>query len=183
MLGSKKDNEDASDDKGAASDETKPLPQPGVSQGLNLHKPLPANPQTANTSRLADIPGMGSARSGRGAYGTEGKMLVVGREISLNGEIAACDRLVVEGQVEAALGECHNLEIAQGGLFKGSAEVEEAEISGRFDGNLTVSKRLRVRSSGHIKGKIKYGQIEIEAGGVITGDVRLITDKNTDTQG
>ncbi|MBT3792453.1 MAG: polymer-forming cytoskeletal protein [Rhodospirillales bacterium] len=177
MLGSKKDDDAKTTGTQDGVNKANPLPPQNSSQGLSLHKPLPATAQTASTSRLADIPGMGPARGSTRPYGSEGKTLVVGREISLNGEIAACDRLVVEGRVEASLTGCRNLDIAQGGLFKGNAEIEEAEISGRFEGNLTVQKRLRIRSSGHIKGKLKYGQIEIEAGGVISGEVRFISDK------
>ena len=39
----------------------------------------------------------------------ENEKLIVGRGISLNGRIAACDRLIVEGKVEAALQDCHTL--------------------------------------------------------------------------
>jgi cytoskeletal protein CcmA (bactofilin family) len=112
-------------------------------------------------------------RSEMRPYGVEGKTLVVGREISLSGQIAACDKLVVEGRVEAELDHCRQLDIAQTGFFKGSADIDEAEISGRFEGKLTVHKRLRVRSSAHIKGTVAYGQIEVEAGGEISGDIQL----------
>ncbi|MDX1483869.1 MAG: polymer-forming cytoskeletal protein [Alphaproteobacteria bacterium] len=153
--------------------ETKPLPEPDRPTSLNLRKPLPAKPHTASTSRIADIPGMTPPRSEVRPYGVEGKTLVVGREISLAGQIAACDKLVVEGSVEADLEGCRQLDISPTGHFKGSAEIEEAEISGRFDGGLTVTKRLRVRSTARIVGTIEYGQIEIEAGGEVSGDVRV----------
>src|SRR5262249_38813258 len=53
----------------------------------------------------------------------EARKLTVGREISLSGEINSCDRLVVEGSVEANLSGCRDIEIAEGGLFKGSASI------------------------------------------------------------
>ena len=115
------------------------------------------------------------------SYGVEGKTLVVGREISLSGQIAACDKLVVEGTVEADLEGCRQLEISPTGHFKGSAEIEDAEISGRFDGALTVTKRLRVRSTARIEGSVEYGQIEIEAGGVVSGDVRVRAEPAQET--
>lgn len=104
----------------------------------------------------------------------ESKKLIVGREIVLAGQITSCDRLVVEGRVEAALTDCRAIEISDSGLFKGSAEVATADISGRFEGNLTVRERLSVRATGRIEGQIRYGQIEIEAGGEISGDVKRI---------
>jgi cytoskeletal protein CcmA (bactofilin family) len=105
---------------------------------------------------------------------TEHRKLIVGREIALSGEITSCDRLVVEGSVEANLANCHDVDIAESGLFKGSASIEEAEIRGRFEGTLTVRKRLLIRATGKVNGTIRYGQIEIEAGGQISGEVQML---------
>ena len=118
-------------------------------------------------------------RSEMRAYGVEGKTLVVGREISLAGQIAACDKLVVEGSVEADLDHCRQLDVAPSGFFKGSAEIDEAEICGRFEGTLTAHKRLRVRATARIKGSVTYGQIEVEAGGEIVGEIKLFRPEGT----
>lgn len=103
----------------------------------------------------------------------ESKKLIVGREIVLSGQITSCDRLVVEGRVEASLTETRAIEIAETGHFKGSAEIEAAEIAGRYEGTLTVRERLFIRATGKINGKITYGQIEIEPGGEIAGEVHV----------
>ena len=90
----------------------------------------------------------------------------------MSGEITSCDKLIIEGSVEANLNNCRDVEIAESGLFKGSASIEEAEIQGRFEGNLVVRKRLLIKASGRVSGTIRYGQIEIECGGQISGDVQ-----------
>jgi cytoskeletal protein CcmA (bactofilin family) len=100
------------------------------------------------------------------------RKLIVGREVSLTGEINSCEKLIIEGSVEANLQNCQDIDIAESGLFKGSATVDELEIRGRFEGNLVVRKRLLVRSTGRVSGTIRYGQIEIERGGQIAGDVQ-----------
>ncbi len=147
-------------------------------------RPAPVRPYTTSPGRFADIPGMGPRQPEVGAYvGVEDKTLVVGREICLNGQIMACDKLVVEGTVEANLNESRVIEISKDGTFKGSAEIDEADISGRFDGDLTVRKRLLVRSGGKVEGKIAYAQIEIEAGGEITGDVKVIPQPKEKAEG
>jgi cytoskeletal protein CcmA (bactofilin family) len=102
----------------------------------------------------------------------EVRKLIVGREITLSGEITSCDMLMVEGSVEANLTNCRDVDIAESGLFKGSAAIEEAEIRGRFEGNLVVRKRLLIKASGRVSGTIRYGQIEIECGGQISGDIQ-----------
>lgn len=103
------------------------------------------------------------------------RQLTVGREISLSGEIASCDTLIVEGSVEANLQNCRDVDIAETGLFKGSAEIDNADVRGIFEGSLLVRKRLLIRSGGQVSGTIRYGQIEIELGGQIAGDVQSIS--------
>lgn len=105
---------------------------------------------------------------------TEPKVLLIGREISLNGQITACDKVVVEGRVEAQLTDSRFVEISETGQFKGSAEVDEAEVRGRFEGRLSVRGRLLIRGSGKVSGEIAYGQVEIECGGEISGTVQTV---------
>jgi cytoskeletal protein CcmA (bactofilin family) len=100
------------------------------------------------------------------------RQLLVGREITLSGEITTCDRLLVEGSVEANLSNCADIEIAETGLFKGTAAVDHAEIHGRFEGSLTVKTRLLIKSTGRVSGSIRYGQLEVECGGQISGDIQ-----------
>ena len=106
---------------------------------------------------------------GNGAQ-TDGKRLTVGRGISLNGKISACDRLVIEGNVEAELENCHTVEVTESGKFKGAAEIAGAEISGQYEGSLTVRENLLIRSTGRVSGTVRYGRLHIEDGGEINGD-------------
>jgi len=105
--------------------------------------------------------------------GDAGKRLIVGQGIQMKGEITACDRLVVEGQVEVTLKATRMLEIKPTGHFTGSCEVEEADVSGVYDGNLTVRGRLIVHAGGRVTGDISYGEIELERGAQITGKLSV----------
>ncbi|PWC88659.1 hypothetical protein TSH100_06980 [Azospirillum sp. TSH100] len=107
----------------------------------------------------------------------EQRRLTVGRDISLTGEIGSCDVLVVEGTVEAKLREGRLVEIAESGLFKGSVDIEEADIAGRFEGDIAVRGRLTVRSTGKITGSIRYGELAVDAGGQLVGDIQLYSAK------
>jgi cytoskeletal protein CcmA (bactofilin family) len=134
--------------------------------------------------RSLDIPGAG--RRGDGAVRSnvsDSRRLTVGREIVLSGDITACEVLVVEGRVDAKLKNCQAIEITPSGVFKGEAEIEEADISGSFDGALTVRGRLTVRNGGRIQGSVRYGQLEVEAGGEINGDVRSGAPAKADAKG
>ncbi|TCS34014.1 cytoskeletal protein CcmA (bactofilin family) [Paucimonas lemoignei] len=104
-----------------------------------------------------------------------GSKLIVGPNIKLKGvEITDCDTLVVEGRVEATM-DSRVIQIAECGAFKGSAEIDIAEIRGEFDGDLTVRQKLVIYATGKVTGKIRYGKVVIEEGGQLAGDVQVGT--------
>lgn len=100
-----------------------------------------------------------------------GSKLTVGPNIKLKGvEITDCDTLFVEGLVEATM-DSRVIQIAEQGAFKGTAEIDIAEIRGVFDGNLTVRQKLVIYATGKVTGKIRYGKVVIEEGGQLSGDI------------
>jgi cytoskeletal protein CcmA (bactofilin family) len=102
---------------------------------------------------------------------------VVGRGISVQGTVQDAERLVVEGTVEASMIRATELSIAQGGIFKGAVEVEEAEIAGTIDGTLTTRGALMVRSTGKVLGTARCRRLQVEDGGQITGRIEMITEQ------
>lgn len=128
----------------------------------------------AQPKRPVDIPSAPNRQDRHRSSEGDSKKLVVGRDIRLSGEITACERLVVEGYVEVALSNARIIEVSPSGVFKGSAHVEDADISGRVDGDLTVSHKLTVRAGGRISGSVRYGSIVIEAGGEVCGDMQAL---------
>src|SRR5215813_1075255 len=145
-------------------------------QNLRPELPLPGAPRPPlngdGPRRLPEITAPAARRTEtRPPVETDSKRLHVGREIVLTGEIKACERLVVEGRVEAALSDIRTIEIADTGVLKGKAQVESADIAGRFDGDLVVENHLSIRATGRVSGSVRYGSIEIERGGTIAGQV------------
>ena len=65
----------------------------------------------------------------------EARKLIVGRGTSLSGEITSCDRLIIEGSVEANLQNCQHMTITETGVFNGNAAIDDVEVSGRFEGD------------------------------------------------
>lgn len=97
--------------------------------------------------------------------------LTVGPNIKLKGvEITDCDTLVVEGTVEATM-DSRVIQISERGAFKGSADIDVAEIRGQFDGNLTVRQKLVIYATGKVTGKVRYGKVVIEEGGQLSGEI------------
>ncbi|MFM9890035.1 MAG: polymer-forming cytoskeletal protein [Rickettsiales bacterium] len=110
------------------------------------------------------------------------RILTVGPDIQMKGEITSCDRVVIEGMVDAAMRDVHTVELAETGSLKGTAEVEDAEISGSFEGDLIVRGKITIHSSGRVRGNITYGEIEIQRGGQISGNIRTSVDAKNAAQ-
>ncbi len=185
MFGKKRDDEIAAEQAKEAAEAAPRNYQRSDAAGAQPASRPAVNPEIARRGPDLSVfgPGRGAqpAAAAQPAKSTssmepEHKKLIVGRDISLNGEIRTCDTLVVEGRVEAVLQDCKNIEIMAPGEFKGAAEVDVADISGRFDGDLTARQRLIVRAGGKVLGKIRYGQLEIERGGVLSGEVEVLPE-------
>ena len=138
--------------------------------GLFKSTATPASPARPTTTSAPSTAASGDAATSQ--------KLIVGQGISLSGEITACDRLVVEGKVKVVLNKTRAIEITETGAFTdGKAEVEEAEISGIYEGELTVRGRLLIRATGKVDGTIRYGELEVERGGKLGGSLALLDPK------
>lgn len=168
-------SEDTSDTDSGSAPPLKPFSRRGSHSPAKPPSPTAQIPEYQR--RAPDIPGSPARRIDRPRTGdVESRRLIVGRDIQLNGEITECDKLVVEGHVEIKLPGARVLEVAPSGFFKGDAEVDEADISGRFEGDLTARERLIVRSGGRVNGTVRYGRIVIESGGEIAGDMQTLEE-------
>ena len=143
-------------------------------------------PETPQPRHTTVMPGsLGSAVTSASAVSSAvanasapsvGSKLTVGPKIKLKGvEITDCDTLVVEGTVEATMNS-RVIQIAEQGAFRGSAEIDIAEIDiaeirGEFSGTLTVREKLLIFGTGKVSGKIRYGKLVIEEGGQLSGEI------------
>ena len=135
---------------GEASEKVSAAPPPSKAPEASVDVPtttrapvsLPEKPRATvslpeKPSRLPETPsGRGNRRDRPGR--DDGKELIVGREIVLKGGISSCDRLVVEGKVEAVMKDCREIEIAETRHFQGPGRVRP----GRHQ------RRLRRRTDG-----------------------------------
>lgn len=175
----------------AARPVAQPLAQPaGHTASRPVTPPLarpasPAQPSVPARPVIPPYPVPGARPKATGsAPGAEvqsfGGLMLVGPQIQLSGEIAACERLVVEGVVEGEVSDTGRLEVARHGRFRGTARVDSCALDGDFEGELEVRGVLSLKSNGRFTGTVRYGEIEIERGGVIVGDFGLTGDRATD---
>jgi len=139
------------------------IPTPGI--------PPQPMPLTANPTPTS--PAARPVSASRPA--AERRALVVGRGIALSGgAISDCERLEVHGTAEVSIRNALELVIADSGVFRGEAEIEDADISGAFDGAITATGRLLIRGTGRVTGTIRCARLMVEDGAQVSGRIEMI---------
>lgn len=147
--------------------------EPDTFQSRQPSSALGGTTTTASTPTAAPATRTAVSTASSAMAEGSGSKLTVGPNIKLKGvEITDCDTLVVEGTVEATM-DSRVIQITEQGAFRGSAEIDIAEIHGEFDGTLTVRQKLVIFSTGKVSGKIRYGKVVIEEGGQLSGEIEV----------
>ena len=113
--------------------------------------------------------------TGRAEAG-EKRVLQLGKGISIQGSVTEAERIVIEGTMESQLLQCQELAISHSGVFKGEVQVEDADIAGVFDGTLTATGSLTIRSTGRVLGVARSRRLSVEDGGQLTGRMEMLTE-------
>ena len=96
--------------------------------------------------------------------------LTIGEGVKVLGQLHVPGLAVINGTLEGEL-QADELLVGPKGSLSGKVRVRTADVHGSTFEILEASEFLRVRSSGCINGQARYGVIEIEKGGAISGTV------------
>jgi cytoskeletal protein CcmA (bactofilin family) len=97
----------------------------------------------------------------------EENVAYIGAGVTLKGEISASDLIIVDGAVEGDVS-ARVLQVGQGGVIRGNVSATEADVSGWISDHIEIKQLL--------EGKIAYGEIELEKGAVIAGELTALED-------
>jgi tetratricopeptide (TPR) repeat protein/cytoskeletal protein CcmA (bactofilin family) len=100
------------------------------------------------------------------------RQLHIASGVSFRGEIAGCDRLVIDGAFEGEIKMCRYISVSKTGRFKGLASAAQADIAGVCTGSLTVEEKLFIARTAHVFGSAHYGRLSIEDGCEVDADLR-----------
>ncbi len=105
-----------------------------------------------------------------------------GEGVVFKGSITAPEKIVVHGTVEGEV-VARDLLVGPTGTIKGKVSVDQADIQGKVFDHIEAKVCLSLRKTGRVEGSATYGDIEIEKGGVLSGDVSTIkSGDNRQTQ-
>ncbi|MEZ4795105.1 MAG: polymer-forming cytoskeletal protein [Flavobacteriaceae bacterium] len=84
----------------------------------------------------------------------------------LQGDIVSTGFFRIDGTVEGSISKPSKVVLGKTGVIKGKLVCEDADIEGRFEGNLNVTGTLSLKSSAHIEGEVVAGKLAVEPGAV-----------------
>jgi cytoskeletal protein CcmA (bactofilin family) len=99
---------------------------------------------------------------------------VIGKNITVTGDISSREDLVVEGRVtgQIQLSESR-LTIGEDGYAQSQISAREVVISGRVDGQIIATERVELRHTAQVAGDITAPRLVIHQDAVLSGSVDL----------
>ena len=89
---------------------------------------------------------------------------IIGKNTSIIGDITSDGDFRVDGTLEGSLTTKGKVIIGSDGFIKGKVESVNADIEGKFSGELTLQETLTIKSSAHISGEVITGRLSVEPG-------------------
>lgn len=82
----------------------------------------------------------------------------------LKGDIISNGYFRIDGTIEGSISNPSKVVLGKSGVIIGKLSCEDADIEGRFEGNLNVSGTLTLKSTAHIEGEVVVGKLSVEPG-------------------
>jgi cytoskeletal protein CcmA (bactofilin family) len=107
---------------------------------------------------------------------------------SITGDIVAKSGMRIDGTVQGNVKTPNKVVLGETGVIKGNLECENADIEGKFSGQMTITGTLTLRATAQVDGDVVVGKLAIEPGAafnatcVMKGAVKQMVDKKEDKQ-
>ncbi|MFA5127084.1 MAG: polymer-forming cytoskeletal protein [Patescibacteria group bacterium] len=98
---------------------------------------------------------------------------IIGPSVKVEGDFRGEGDLIIEGMLIGSLQTKNNLKIGQNAVVEASIKANNAFISGKVKGNITVKGKLEITGTAVILGDIKTQIISIESGALLQGNLAM----------
>ena len=115
-----------------------------------------------------------------GKMGIKSEDITIISEASiLEGKLEVPGNVIIMGSFAGSI-ISRTLEIFKDGKAFGSIEAENVTIAGYFEGELACSGLLTIAKTGTVKGRLAYGALSVELGGLLEAEIFQL--ESTDTK-
>ncbi len=99
---------------------------------------------------------------------------VIGRSISIKGELSGEEDLIIQGRVEGNIDlKKNNITVDKSGSVKGDIYGKSITLEGEVEGNLFGEKRIVLQPSGVVRGDMRAPAINLEEGAKFKGNIAM----------
>lgn len=99
---------------------------------------------------------------------------IIGASIKVKGNFQGQGSIIIEGMLEGSLKTAANLFIGDQAKVVANIEAKDALINGEVSGNVKAKGYLSIGRTAKIFGDLQYGEISIEKGASINGQLLLL---------
>ena len=104
---------------------------------------------------------------------------IISEASSLEGKLEVPGNVLIQGSFKGSI-ISRTLEIFEDAKVVGNIEAEDVTIAGYFEGELACSGLLTIAKTGTVKGRVAYGALSVELGGLLDAEVFQL--ESTDTK-
>ena len=102
---------------------------------------------------------------------------VIGKDISIKGDIFGNEHLIIDGSVKGNIEmEAHNFTLGPNGRIEGEVHARNICISGQMIGNVKTPGKIEITAEADFQGDIQAKTISVENGAFFKGSVELIQE-------
>ena len=106
----------------------------------------------------------------------ENSQTVIGKTVTIKGEIQGSEPLVIEGTVEGKVQIDTSVMIRDSGLVKADLDAGNLNIAGGVIGNISVKEKVEIVNGGYVVGDIRAPRVVINDGASVKGHIEMEVD-------
>ena len=103
---------------------------------------------------------------------------VISEKSDIEGKLNMPGKVMILGSFTGSIN-CSTLEIYKDGKVVGTIEAEDVIIAGYVEGELACSGLLTIAKTGAVKGRVAYGNLLVELGGLLDAEVFQLESGDT----
>jgi cytoskeletal protein CcmA (bactofilin family) len=108
-------------------------------------------------------------------YGNRARVLLTisGNSAKVEGKLKVSDSIEIDCDVKGQLEVEGKIIIQKDGHVNADVKTIDAEIIGRYDGNMEASGNVEIKETGIVKGNVKTPSLKINKGGIFAYKISL----------
>jgi cytoskeletal protein CcmA (bactofilin family) len=98
---------------------------------------------------------------------------IIGKNITIRGNLSGAENLVVEGRIEGTLKLSNHLTVEGSGIVQADLDVEDVTVNGAIVGDINASRSISINAEAKVIGNIRAPRVIIEDGARFKGQVEM----------